>query len=159
MTAPTTCSTQGSHATKWPLVTRLLGLPLKSSHVTASVALKRLVAFSAKNRFYRANRDLGRIFETEFILQYLSEPELRGRIRRGLLKVEQLHALARDVFYGRRGRINARELWEQMNTCSCLTLILACIVYWQAREISRVLSQCDPAAKGVDLGVSSRNGI
>jgi len=25
-----------------------------------------------------------------------------------------------------------------MNTCSCLNLILACIVYWQASEISRV---------------------
>jgi Tn3 transposase DDE domain len=81
------------------------------------------------------------------------EPELRRRIRRGLLKVEQLHALARDVFYGRRGRINARELWEQMNTCSCLTLILACIVYWQAREISRVLSQCDPVGNGIDLSL------
>jgi hypothetical protein len=78
--------------------------------ITASVALKRLVGFSAQNRFYRANRDLARIFKTEFILQYLSEPEQRRRIRRGLPKVEQLHALARDVFYGRRGRINAREL-------------------------------------------------
>jgi hypothetical protein len=29
---------------------------------------------------------------------YLSEPELRCRIRRGLLKVEQGHAFARDVF-------------------------------------------------------------
>ena len=28
------------------------------------------------------------------------------------------------VFYRRRGRINARELWEQMNACSCLNLIL-----------------------------------
>src|SRR3984893_6879156 len=126
---------------------------LKTGHVTASVALKRLVTFSGKNRFYRANRELGRIFKTEFILQYLSEPELRGRIRRGLLKVEQLHALARDVFYGRRGRINARELWEQMNTCSCLNLILACIVYWQGREISWVLSQCDPVANGIDLSL------
>ena len=61
----------------------------------ASVALKRLVACSAKNRFYRANRDLGRVFKTEFLLSYLSEPQLRARIRRGLLKVEQLHALAR----------------------------------------------------------------
>jgi TnpA family transposase len=121
--------------------------------VSKTHTLKRLVGFSAKNRFYRANRDLGRIFKTEFILQYLSEPELRRRIRRGLLKVEQLHALARDVFYGRRGRINARELWEQMNTCSCLNLILACIVYWQGREISRVLSQCDPLAKGVDTSL------
>lgn len=70
-----------------------------------------------------------------------------------MLKVEQLHALARDVFYGRRGRINARELWEQMNTCSCLTLILACIVYWQAREISWAVSQGDPAADGVELSL------
>jgi Tn3 transposase DDE domain len=58
---------------------------LKTDHVTASVALKRLVGFSAKNRFYRANRDLGRIFKTEFILQYLSEPELRRRIRRPVM--------------------------------------------------------------------------
>src|SRR5215510_9750151 len=32
---------------------------LKTGHVTASVALKRLVGLSAKNSFYRANRDLG----------------------------------------------------------------------------------------------------
>ena len=80
-------------------------------------------------------------------------PPNARRIRRGSPLVEQLHALARDVFYGRRGRINARELWEQMNTCSCLNLVLACIVYWQAREISRVLSQCDPLANGVDTSL------
>ena len=39
-----------------------------------------------------------------------------------------------------------------MNTCSCLNLILACIVYWQAREISRVLSQC-PLANKVDTSL------
>jgi hypothetical protein len=44
---------------------------LKTGHVTASVALKRLVGFSA-------NRGLGSIFKTEFILRYLSEPELRS---------------------------------------------------------------------------------
>src|SRR5712671_5032185 len=85
----------------------------------------------------------------EFILQYLSEPELRRRIRRGLLKVEQLHALARDVFYGRRGRINASELHEQMNSCSCLTLILACVIYWQAKEISRVLRMGIPEGEDI----------
>jgi TnpA family transposase len=84
-----------------------MGQLYASLHVTASVALKRLVGFSAKNRFYRANRDLGRIFKTEFILQYLSEPEIAPPDPARLLKVEQLHALARDVFYGRRCRINA----------------------------------------------------
>ena len=51
------------------------------------------------------------------------------------------------------GRINAFGLWEQMNTCSCLNLNRVCIVYWQAREISRVLSQCDPVANGVDTSL------
>jgi TnpA family transposase len=115
---------------------------LAAGHTTASVALKRLASCSAKNHFYRANRDLGRVFKTEFLLSYLSEPQLRTRIR--LLKVDQLHALAGDVYYGRRGRINARELHEQMNTCSSLTLILACIIYWQAKEISRVVRACGP---------------
>ncbi|MGO9055797.1 MAG: hypothetical protein ACLQU2_00180 [Candidatus Binataceae bacterium] len=32
-----------------------------------------------------------------------------------------------------------------------MTLILACILHWQAREISRVLSQHEPVANGVDL--------
>ena len=49
------------------------------------------------DRFYRATRELGRVFKTEFILDYLSQPALRTRIRRGLLKGEQLHALARCV--------------------------------------------------------------
>jgi TnpA family transposase len=126
---------------------------LESGHTTASVALKRLASCSAKNRFYRANRDLGRVFKTDFLLSYLSEPPLRARIRRGLLKVEQLHALARDVYYGRRGRINARELHEQMNSCSCLTLILACIIYWQAKELSRVVRCCNPEGDQIDVSL------
>ena len=110
-----------------------------------------LAGFSRKNLFYRANRELGRVFKTEFILQYMSQSPLRRRVRRGLLKGEQLHTLARDVCYGKRGRITARDLHEQMNTCSCVTLILACIIYWQAKEIERVIAECDPAAEAVDV--------
>ena len=114
-----------------------------AGHATASAALQRLNRFQASNRFYAANRELGRVLKTEFVLQYMSEPKLRAKVRRGLLKVEQLHALARAVYYGQRGRITAREVYDQMNACSCLTLILACIVYWQAREISQIAAAPD----------------
>src|SRR5260370_41396233 len=76
-----------------------------------------------------------------------------GREGCGVLKVEQLHALARDIYYGRRGRINARELHEQMNSCSCLTLLLACVVYWQAKEISRVLKLGIPEGEDIDISL------
>ena len=92
---------------------------------------------------HNANRELGRALKTEFVLQYMSEPQLRAKVRRGLLKVEQLHAMARAVYYRQRGRISAREVYDQVNACSCLTLILACIVYWQARGISRITAAPD----------------
>ncbi|MCY4601428.1 MAG: isocitrate/isopropylmalate family dehydrogenase, partial [Acidobacteria bacterium] len=47
----------------------------------------------------------GGALKPESVLQYMSEPQLRAKVRRGLLKVEQLHALARAVYYGQRGRI------------------------------------------------------
>ncbi|WKN46430.1 transposase [Tunicatimonas pelagia] len=112
---------------------------LESGHVTASTALKRLVGFSPKNHFYRANRELGRIFKTEYILNYLSDPVLRQRNRRGLLKGEQMHALAREVNYGKRGRLGPRDWDGQRIASNCLTLILASIIYWQAKEINRIL--------------------
>ena len=49
-------------------------------------ALQRL---NRSNRFYAANRELGRALKTEFVLQYMSEPKLWAKVRRSLLKVEQ----------------------------------------------------------------------
>ena len=69
----------------------------------ASGARSKRPGHGPKNRFYRATRELGRVFKTKFILDYLSQPALRTRIRRGLLKGEQLHALARGRAVGREG--------------------------------------------------------
>jgi TnpA family transposase len=124
---------------------------METGYVTASTALKRLVAYSGKNHFYRANRELGRVFKTEYILQFMSDPLTRQRVRRGLLKGEEMHALARQVAYGKQGKLTARDLEGQRNTSSCLTLIMASIIYWQAKEINRVIHECDPDAAGVDL--------
>ncbi len=116
---------------------------LEIGHTTASIAFKRLNGFSSKNRFYRANRELGRVFKTEHILRYMSDGTMRQRNRRGLLKGEQMNGLARDLNYGKRGRMANRNWEEQKHSCSCLTLILACIIYWQAKEMHRVLLECD----------------
>ncbi|MDP6599457.1 MAG: Tn3 family transposase [Candidatus Poribacteria bacterium] len=117
---------------------------LENGHVTASTALRRLNGFTGKNHFYRANRELGRILRTEHTLSFMSDPALRQRNRRGLLKGEQIHALARDIKMGKRGRVNTRDYLEQRHSCSCLTLVMSCIIYWQAKEINRVLQEHTP---------------
>ena len=91
-----------------------------AGHATASASLQRLNRFQASNRFYAANRELGRALKTEFVLQYMSEPKLRAKVRRGLLKVEQLHALARAVYYGQRRVVcgRGRNPTLRLSTCS-----------------------------------------
>ena len=44
---------------------------LESGHTTASVALKRLAGCAAKNRFYRANRDLGRSIRPKWGMHFI----------------------------------------------------------------------------------------
>ena len=117
---------------------------------TASVALKRLLACGPRNHFYRAVRELGRLYKSIFILDYLSDPELRRRIRRGLLKSEQLHALARRVHYGKRGQTDGRDFQQQMSRASCLVLIEAAIIFWQILQIDEVLRFWDLESEGID---------
>lgn len=124
---------------------------LESGHATASTALKRLAGYTGKNHFYRANRELGRVFKTEHILRTMSNPLTRQQTRRGLLKSEEMNALARQVAYGKQGKITARDLHAQRNTSSCLTLVMACIIYWQAKEISRVIHEHDPLDPQIDI--------
>lgn len=83
----------------------------------------------------------------------MSDPLVRQRTRRGLLKGEQIHALAREVGYGKQGKINTRDLQEQRNSSNCLTLIMACIIYWQAKEINRVIQKGNPERAGIDLSL------
>jgi len=124
---------------------------IEQGEVTASVALRRLLSRDESNEFYKANLHLGRIFKTEHILQHMTDPQARLRKRRGLLKGEQIHQLARDVNYANRGKITARDYKSQNMVCSCLTLIMACIVYWQAKELTRVIDEHDPEAAGFSL--------
>ena len=95
-------------------------------------------------------RERGRAFTKIRILDYLTDPALRRRGRRGLLKGEQLHALARHVHYGKRGHTEGRDWQQQMSRASCLVLLLAAIIYWQIREIDTVLRHWDPLEEGVD---------
>jgi len=62
-------------------------------------------------------------------------------------------ALARDVAYGKRGRMTERDFHGMMRTCSCLILILDCIVYWQAKEIDGAVAEGNPEEEEIDTSL------
>jgi TnpA family transposase len=123
----------------------------EAGHVTASTALKRLTGYTEKNLFYHANLQMGRILKTEHILLWMSDPFKRKRTRKGLLKVEQIHQLARDITYGNRGRLKGKSMEDINSSGNCTTLIMGAIIYWQAKEISRIIKEHNPEEAGIDI--------
>ena len=136
---------------QWDRMAHFYG-SIASGHISASLAMRKLVTYNSKNEFYRANLHLGRILKTESTLKNMIDPERRKRRRSGLLQGEEIHQLARDINYGNRGKITARDLIAQRNCCNCLTLIMACVIYWQANEISRVLAESE-IPREIDLSM------
>lgn len=51
--------------------------------------------------------------------------------------------MARSVFYGKLGRADWRDFRRQMSSASTLLLILSSIIYWQIREIERIIEEAD----------------
>jgi TnpA family transposase len=81
------------------------------------------------------------------------DPQKRRRTRKGLLKVEQIHQLARDITYGNRGRLKGKSLEEINSSGNSTNLLIAAIIYWQAKEISRVIRENDPEEAGIDISL------
>lgn len=53
---------------------------------------------------------MGKIEKTIFILDYITNESLKRRIQRGLNKGEAMNALARAIFFVKRGEFREREL-------------------------------------------------
>ncbi len=94
-----------------------------------------------------------RILKTEHILRWMSDPLKRKQTRKGLLKNEQVHQLARDITFGNRGRFKGKSLEDINSSGNCTALIIGAITYWQAKEISRVIKENDPERAGIDLSL------
>ena len=123
---------------------------IEQGKVTASVAMRRLLSLSKKNVFYKANLHLGRILKTEHILAHMSDQDYRKSKHQGLLKGEEVHQLGRNINFANRGKITSRDVTGQEINCHCLTLILACVIYWQAKELDKLVNSIEFKERGLD---------
>ena len=70
-------------------------------------------------------------------MEYVDDPALRRRVLIGLNKGENLHALARDIAFGRQGRFHDRGYEAQLNRASALSLVINAIAAWNTRYFER----------------------
>ncbi|CAG9610627.1 Tn3 family transposase [Pseudoneobacillus rhizosphaerae] len=91
-----------------------------------------------------ALRELGRIEKTLFVLDYISNETLRRRVQKGLNKGEAMNALARALFFGKRGELRERGLQEQLQRASALNILINAIAVWNTvylTEATKILKE------------------
>jgi TnpA family transposase len=107
-----------------------LAYSIRDGVVSGSLILSKLGSYSRQNTLATALREMGRIEKTIFLLDYISNEALRRRIQRGLNKGEAMNALARAIFFGKRGEFKERDLQDQLQRASALNIIINAISVW-----------------------------
>ncbi len=112
---------------------------IREGVVSGSLIMGKLGSYARYNKVAMALREMGRIEKTIFIFDYISNEALRRRIQKGLNKGEAANALARAIFFGKRGDFYERRLKDQLQRASALNILLSAISVWNTVYLSKAV--------------------
>ena len=101
--------------------------------------LRRWGSASRKNKLYFAFRELGRVIRTQFLLRYISDPELRRTIHAETNKTEEFHQFAGWAFFGGEGIMAENVRHEQRKVVKYNHLVANMIILNNVHRMSKVL--------------------
>jgi TnpA family transposase len=131
----------------WDLIETMLpemlrvALSIGAGRIKPSAILRRLATYSRKNRLYFAFRELGRVVRTAFLLDYISDIELRRTIQAATNKSEAFNLFVQWVAFG-GGRVlaeNTRD--EQRKMIKYHHLAANLLIFHNVATMTRALQQ------------------
>jgi len=99
---------------------------------SASLLMRKLASYPKQNQLAKALAELGKIERTIFLLQWLQDPKMRRRTMIGLNKGENVNAVEKILFFGRKGEFWDRKFEDQCNRASCLGLLVSGVGAWNS---------------------------
>ncbi len=134
---------------QWDMMIRVTS-SLKKRTAPAHVIVERLMNNSPNDRLTKAFINLGRIIKTEYILRYITDPELRRTVQLQLNKGEYRHKLPRRVFFADQGEFTTGDYAEIMNKASCLSLVSNAVLYWNTLRINNLVKDLRSRGEVID---------
>jgi len=127
-----------------------VALSIKVGKITPSTILRKLGAYSRKNKLYQAFQELGQVIRTHFLMHYLADAELRSTIQAATNKSEAFNGFAKWAFFGGEGVIMHNRRVEQRKCIKFNHLIANCLIFYNVQVISDVLYQLNQEGIEVD---------
>ncbi|MCC6628228.1 MAG: Tn3 family transposase [Chloroflexi bacterium] len=116
---------------------------LRTGTAEAEAILRRFSRANVQHPTYAAMAELGKVYKTLFLCDYLRLPELRREIHEGLNVVENWNSANGFIFYGRGGEFATNQREDAEVAMLCLHLLQLCLVYINTLMIQQVLAEPD----------------
>jgi len=120
---------------------------LRLGTAEAEAILRRFARANVQHPTYAAMAELGKVYKTRFLCDFLRLPDLRREIHEGLNVVENWNSANGFIFYGRGGEFTTNQREDAEVAMLCLHLLQLCLVYINTLLIQRVLAEPGWAAR------------
>ena len=115
-------------------------LSIYTGKISSATLLRKLGNYSRKNRLYKAFQELGRVIRTVFLLQYISDSQLRQQIIAATNKVESYNGFSKWFFFGGNAIIPYNDPEEQEKVIKYNGLIANAVIFHNAVDLTEILS-------------------
>jgi TnpA family transposase len=126
-----------------------LAAAIEQGLVPAARVLRKLTA-AGHHDLARALQQLGRLNKTIYGVRYLTEKSLRREVERQLNKTETYNSLADVIAWGHKGEMRLAKLQDQLNRASCLRLVAAIIILFNAAYLQAAMKQLQSTGEAFD---------
>src|SRR5699024_2327000 len=119
----------------------MLRVPMSSQagRITPSTILNKWGTYTQKNKLFQAFRELGRVIRTKFLLQYMSDEELRKTIHSATNKSESFNNFTKWLAFGGEGIIAENDRVKQRKFIKYNHLVSNCLIFYNVFSLSRIL--------------------
>lgn len=128
-----------------------VAMSIKAGKMTASTILRRFGSKNRKNKLYFAFRELGRVVRTMFLLEYISDVELRKAIQAATCKSEEFHEFANWLFWANKGKISANLKHQQTNIIKYNHLLANIVILYNVNAMTKAFNEL--RQEGVEINV------
>jgi TnpA family transposase len=136
-----------SDAIDWTLIATHLpdmlrvALSISQGRIRSSTILRKLGTYSRKHKLYVAFCDLGRVGRTLFLLQFISDEELRRTIHAATNIAEAWNGFVQWVAFGGNGVIRQKNREAQRKIIRYNHLVANLVVFHNVVNMTRVLQE------------------
>jgi TnpA family transposase len=134
---------------QWDQLVRLAA-SLHNRTAPAHIVLRRLASSAPSDRLAKALTALGRALRSLYLLRYVHDPGLRGRMQLQLNRGEGRHQLARHLFFANQGAFQTGDYEEIMNKATCLSLLSNAVLVWNTMYMTRIVEELRANGETID---------